>query len=276
MKIKYTCPFWGSEDLSAVTFLDKVLFEWYDGIEINLPEDKKFIDEFFNYLSEIKKTKPEFRFIAQQVLPPARESVDEYIERMKKRLNFNASFQPHHINSHTGKDFFSFEENCRVIDAANEISIKTGIPIYHETHRGRFSFHAKTLLNYLKKFPEIKLVGDFSHFCTVSESLLNDQEEIMNQIIPHVSHIHARVGFEQGPQVNDPNAPEWESHLHTFISWWKIIIENKTRQGYSEFIISPEYGPAPYMPVLPYSCKPLSDQWTNNTEMMNLLKKELL
>ena len=40
----------------------------------------------------------------------------------------------------------------------SNISQKTGIPIFHETHRGRFSFHAATLIPYLRKFPEMELV----------------------------------------------------------------------------------------------------------------------
>jgi hypothetical protein len=144
------------------------------------------------------------------------------------------------------------------------ISAKTGVRILHETHRGRFSFHAASLLPYLNKFPEMELVGDFSHFCTVSESMLEDQETIINQIIPFVSHIHARVGFEQAPQVNNPAAPEWNNHVNQFIQWWQAIV------------ISPEFGPEPYMPVQPFSQIPLSNQWDNNVYMMNILKQKLL
>ena len=59
------------------------------------------------------------------------------------------------------------------------------------------------------------------------ERLLQEQEEILQQIIPHVSHIHARVGHEQGPQVNNPAAPEWKLHVDQFIIWWQKIISIK-------------------------------------------------
>jgi hypothetical protein len=145
----------------------------------------------------------------------------------------------------------------------------------HETHRGRFSFHAASLLPYLKKFPEMELVGDFSHFCAVSESMLADQQEILQQIIPHVSHIHARVGFEQGPQVNDPQAPEWQGHLKHFASWWQQIIDSRKLSGHSLFTITPEFGPAPYMPTAPYTQQALSNQWDNNVFMREYLRRLL-
>ena len=133
-----------------------------------------------------------------------------------------------------------------------------------------------TLLPFLKKFPGMELVGDFSHFCTVSESMLEDQENILQQIIPHVSHIHARVGFEQGPQVNNPAAPEWESHLNKFIGWWQQIIDYKKSKGDTLFTISPEFGPDPYMPVQPFTKEPLSNQWNNNVFMKNTLKQKIV
>jgi hypothetical protein len=70
----------------------------------------------------------------------------------------------------------------------------------------------------------MKLVGDFSHWCNVSESMLDDQQHILKRIIPHIGHIHARVGYEHGPQVNDPFAPDWKQHLELFTSWWKEIL----------------------------------------------------
>ena len=152
---------------------------------------------------------------------------------------------------------------------------KNGVRILHETHRGRFSFHAASLLPYLDKFPQMELVGDFSHFCTVSESMLEGQEDIISRIIPQVSHIHARLGFEQGPQVNDPKAPEWQAHLEKFLYWWQQIITTKKAAGQSLFTISPEFGPIPYMPTAPYTQQPLSNQWDNNVFMMEYLRASL-
>ena len=150
---------------------------------------------------------------------------------------------------------------------------RSGIRILHETHRGRFSFHAATLLKYLEKFPELELVGDFSHFCTVSESMLQDQDEIINKIIPHVGHIHARVGFEQGPQVNDPAAPEWHTHLEQFMLWWEKIVAHHKAKGTNFLTFTPEFGPVPYMPLEPFTLKPMSNVWDNNIFMLHKLQE---
>ena len=276
MKIKYCCTYWGCEADTPTVFVDKVLSAGYEGIEIFLPSPAdSFTKEFMNELGRKLDKDPEFVFIPQQITAIDNDSVESYISRLERNLLELIALNPTFINSHTGKDHFSFDDNCKIIEAILNISNKTGVRILHETHRGRFSFHASSLLPYLNKFPEMELVGDFSHFCAVSESMLEDQEEIIQRIIPHVSHIHARIGHEQGAQVNDPFAPEWQDHFTKFEKWWQQIIDGKLQEKKPILTITPEFGPAPYMPSMPFTKKPLSNQWETNIKMMAHLKKTI-
>ena len=276
MKIKFLCTYWGSENLTAKQFLDSVIQNGYEGVEINFPEEDSFIEEFLSELKIIRETKnPDFIFIAQQVLPNKAETVKEYCVRLQQRLEFLTKLKPNFINSHTGKDFFEFSENCKIIELTEQIVRESGIPIWHEIHRGRFSFHLKTLHKYLDIFPKMKLIADFSHFCVVSESNLEDQKELLERVLPNIKHIHARVGFEQSPQVNNPFAPEWENYLNRYMNWWKRIIEIKSNQNAEYISITPEFGPFPYMPQEPFTLKPLSNQWEVNLEMKNYLQQNL-
>ncbi len=275
MEVKYLCPHWGSEKKSAGCFLEKVLLDGYDGVEINLPESDVFIAEFMSGIDKIRSLhNAGFKFVAQQVLDQKKETPEDYSLRMVQKLEHISGFQPNFINAHTGKDYYSFDENCRIIEKAETVSEKTGIPILHEIHRGRFTFHSMSLLPYLEKFPGMKFTADFSHWCTVSESMLQDQQEIIEKIFPFVHHIHARIGFEQGPQVNDPFAPEWQNHISIFVNWWQQVINHQSK--YKQFFtITPEFGPVPYMPALPFSQQPLANQWETNKEIKDLLKTKI-
>jgi sugar phosphate isomerase/epimerase len=277
MAIKYLCTYWGSENLSAKAFLDKVLSHGFDGVEINFPDDQQFVDEFMFELERIRKAShPEFVFIAQQVLPNEIETVAAYKERLTNRLNFLVGLQPNAINSHTGKDFFDFDANVDILHLTEAIASKSGIPIWHEIHRGRFSFHLRTLLQYLNVFPNLKLIADLSHFCVVSESDLSDQQELLTRIYPNIQHIHARVGFEQSPQVNHPFAPEWKKYLNQYTTWWKEIIDFHAQKGATHLTITPEFGPYPYLPQAPFSQAPLADQHALNLQMKQYLEQNLL
>lgn len=271
--IKYLFPHWGSEHLSTKDFFNLVVSNDFDGIEINLPRDEAFKSEFFEVYSKQKEESSNFVLVLQQVFGVANESSDTYLNKVLKRLESFVPLEPDFINSHTGKDHYSFDENCKIIEAIEDFSVQNKIPVYHEIHRGRFTFHSQSTLKYLEQFPNLKFVGDFSHWCVVSESMLQDQQDIIKTITPHIFHLHARVSHEQASQVNNPFAPEWREHLEQFVSWWHYVVKNhKNPDGMT---ITPEFGPFPYMPNQPFTREPLSDQKAINIEMRNHLKSVL-
>lgn len=271
--INYLYPFWGSETEPIDDFIYFAINQGFKGIEIHIPKDIAFEKNLYNSLSTLRKQHPDFILVPQQVTGVKLETVDDYLSGVINRLEELRRFEPHFINSHTGKDHYSFSDNCRIIDTIEEFALKYNLKVYHEIHRGRFTFHSATTLKYLEVFPQLKLVGDLSHWCAVSESMLEDQEEILRKVFPHIQHIHARIGFEQSPQVNNPFAPEWDSKLSIFMGWWQQIIDRqKDKKNIS---ITPEFGPYPYMPQTPFDQKPLANQKELNLQMKSYLQQHL-
>lgn len=267
MEIHFYCPHWGSEDLPFPEFLKKVRGVGYTGVEMSLPLN---INERQKIVEQIQQQ--ELLLIAQHW-----ETVDSNFEMHKKnyeiRLRNLAAGYPVFINSQTGKDYFSFEQNNKLIELADAISKDTGIKIIHETHRGKFSFAAHVTKEYLEKIPNLHLTLDVSHWCNVAETFLNDQPEALQLAISRTEHIHSRVGFTQGPQISDPGAPEWHVALETHLKWWDQVIQLQQDKGTSTFTITTEFGPAPYLPVLPYTQQPVASQWGINVFMKTLLQE---
>lgn len=241
MQVRYLYPYWGSESLPFEEVLATIRAHGFHGIEINLPNDGNVIDDL------LKAREEGLVVMAQQVLGHRKESPRAYLKRVLDRLETLKVVEPHFINSHTGKDHFDFEDNCLIIEAIEEWSEQNEVPVFHEIHRGRFSFHARLIRPYLERFPSLKLVADFSHWCAVSETLLEDQEEAIAQVLPFIAHIHARLGWSQSAQVYAPFAPEWAETLARFTSWWQQIIDYQRQAGKREMLITPEYGPFPYL-----------------------------
>lgn len=275
MVLKFLYPHWGSESMEAKAFVSHCLEEGFDGIEINLPTEPETAKAFRQAIREVRTENPEFKFIAQQVLPGRTETPKSYLNRMLARLNWIMTFEPDMINSHTGKDHFTFEENAAILAEVEKFERFYQVPVFHEIHRGRFTFHSATTLPYLEYFPDLKLTGDLSHWCLVSESLLEDQTEVLSRVIPHIRHLHARVGFEQASQVNDPFAPEWQTHVNRFMQLWQEIIDYHRHDGREVFTITPEFGPYPYMPQSPYDQQPQGDQQAINRKFKELLIHQL-
>jgi hypothetical protein len=104
----------------------------------------------------------------------------------------------------------------------------------------------------MESLPELRVTFDVSHWCNVHESLLGDQAETLDLTLQRVDHIHARIGHPEGPQVNDPRAPEWDSAVKAHFAWWDKIVELKKQKGEVLTILT-EFGPPDYMPTLPYT-----------------------
>ena len=154
------------------------------------------------------------------------------------------------------------------------LSNQYNIPIYHETHRGRFSFSLPKTIEYIEKNKDLSLTLDLSHWLVVHESLLKNRQELLDKIIKRSNHIHARVGFEEGPQVNDPSAPEWKNIVERHLDIWEAVITKNLKKK-NNVTITTEFGPPNYMPTLPITKKPTSDQWNSNVFIMKALKKRI-
>ncbi len=124
----------------------------------------------------------------------------------------------------------------------------------------------------METIPDLRITFDVSHWCNVHESLLADQQETLELTLQRTDHIHARIGHAEGPQVNDPRAPEWEEALNAHLAWWDKVVEIKKQKGEVLTILT-EFGPPDYMPTLPYTRQPLADQWAINVYMMQLLRQ---
>ncbi len=268
MHIRFYCPRWGSESLLWSEFCRRVAEAGYDGVETSLPWGDKAGTELI--LHELAKHG--LGLIAQhwETHDPVFESHQvEYV----RRLEWLAAAQPQFINSQTGLDWFEPEQNRELLAAAHEVARKTGVTILHETHRGKFSFAAAVCARYLRDDPALRLSADFSHWCVVSESFLTDQVASMDLAIAGADHIHARVGHPEGPQVSDPRAPEWHLALEAHLAWWDRIVERHRQSGNEVLTVTPEFGPAPYLPTIPYTNQPIADQWGINLYMKELLAK---
>ncbi|MET0298999.1 MAG: sugar phosphate isomerase/epimerase, partial [Flavitalea sp.] len=180
--------------------------------------------------------------------------------------------KPLYINCHSGRDHFSFEQNSAFVEFTIKISKEYGIPVCHETHRSRIMFAAHITRDFIRKYPAINLTLDISHWCNVHESMLEDQEASVSLALSKAEHIHARIGHPEGPQVNDPRAPEWEKIVARHLSWWDTVVARK-RQENKPVTFLTEFGPPDYMPTEPYTRKPLADQWAINVHMLQLLRK---
>jgi hypothetical protein len=95
----------------------------------------------------------------------------------------------------------------------------------------------------------------------VCERLIDTEIDIIQLCAERCIHIHARVGWIEGPQVADPRAPEFQPYLEAHERWWDIVWDAQAKRGMETSTLTPEYGPAPYQQVLPYTKMAVADIW---------------
>jgi sugar phosphate isomerase/epimerase len=246
-------------------FASKIKQAGYDGMEVWWPGDEKNQNELFEALT---KHKLQVGFLVGS----GEKNFQKHLSQFQRNLSAAAKAKPVYINCHSGKDFFSFEQSKQFMDLTEQVNKETGVPIYHESHRGRILFAATIARHFIEKVPGLRLTLDISHWCNVHESYLSDQEETIAMALSRTDHIHARIGHPEGPQVNDPRAPEWRDAVAAHFNWWDKVVETKKKEGKRMTFLT-EFGPADYMPTLPYTRQAVADQWEINVHMMDVLRK---
>ena len=267
LKLKIYATNWGWQG-SITEFSKACKDEGYDGVEIWVPREGARRDEFFEAITKYNLS---YGFLAGN----SGKTFEENLNAFHKQLDTACSLKPDFVNCHSGKDFLSTSQMKKFFEYSLIKAEEVNFPIYHETHRGRILFHPQITKRALENFPKLRLTLDISHWCVVSESLLADQKEAVDLALSRTDHVHSRIGFEEGPQVSDPRAPEFEKAVKAHFSWWDKIVDMKKATD-TPLTMTTEFGPANYMWTLPYTKQPIADQWEINVHMMNLWKERYL
>ncbi|SDC68423.1 xylose isomerase [Niabella drilacis] len=271
MDIQFLYPRWGAEAIPWHSFLHSVKEEGFAGIEWNPDGTGADNNAVVRLLQEMQL---DYAIVTTVAAPYT--GFDDYLLQLRRHLvqltdKEVFAFKPLFISLQTGREFFTEEQVVICDELTCEIRERTGISIYHETHRNKWTYAVHLLPPVIKRRRNIAFTLDVSHWFCVSESYLSDQQEAVLMAIEHAHHIHARVGYDQGPQVADPALPEYAEALNEHLRIWDQWIEMRRKKGYRTSTITPEFGPPPYMAVAGRDLIPRNEQWRLNVWMKNLL-----
>lgn len=260
MELKLFKAAWGMQG-DWDTRLRQIAEAGYTGVETMMPtvaDEEHFKDLLKKYNLELIL---QVYTGSEENIKPYPNDAKEHIISFEEQVQRAATFKPILINSQSAKDSMPYEGQFEFFKNAIQIEKQIGIPVAHETHRGRSMFTPWTTARLLLDLPELHIAADFSHWCNVCESLLPDQKENLAIAFQRSIHIHGRVGFEQGPQVPDYRAPEYENELKQHELWWDEICtyHQSTERPYLTF--TPEFGPPGYMHTQPFTNQPVVDLW---------------
>lgn len=267
MRLIYCKSKWEMGGASIERFLDRVVADGYDGVEIAVAFESEEPGVIGARCAERGLT-----LIAQMVT--SGEGPREHRDSLDRGFEQCVAASPHAVNSQTGRDIFPLAENIRILERAIGHSERSGVPFYHETHRGRPTFCGPMTMDLIDALGGLELTADISHWMCVHESDLADQPEALEALVARSRHIHARVGFEEGPQVSNPLGESSRRWTEASLAIWRRIIECRRQAGAELLTITPEFGPIPYMPV-GVDGQPVADAWETNAAFLGHLRSQL-
>lgn len=242
----------------------------FDGIEGPPPESATELRELSGtrvpYIAEICS--------GGSYAPASSVSVESHFQDFRSQLSRAVEGNALFCSCLVGSDSWPLAIAVEFFARALEFGKNAGIELSFETHRSRPTFHPWLTLELLRALPELRLTCDFSHWCVVCERLPDD-ESVLALAISRARHVHARVGYAQGPQVPDPRAPEYEAELLAHEAWWRRIARAAAERGQALLTVTPEFGPDGYLQQAPFSKRPVADlgelnRWMARRQRANL------
>jgi len=226
------------------------------------------------------------------MLQTSGDTVADHLASLDAQLAEAAEFSPHidKVNIHGGCDFWTFQQSCEYFtgflaleakyaataraapsdSASTSTSAATattallgpGVPLLHETHRGRILYAPWVSVPLLERFPSLLLTADLSHWVVVGERHLDAYPGLMKLIASRTRHIHARPCSPN--QIQLRHCQHSPDDLNSFKAYWREIFaaqkasqSQRASQGQSAdskgltpvCSVDPELGPPPYHPL---------------------------
>ena len=239
----------------------------FQGLEGPAPENladarqmkRQLNDSGLHYIAEITT--------AGSYVPERHAGLQQHIDSFAAKLEHSLQLNPLFVTCLGGCDAWEEDRNIAFFCAAMELAESAGVTVSFETHRGRAFFNPWITDRIASQLPDIKLTCDFSHWCVVCERLLDNEMDVLQRLSFHAHHIHARVGYDQGPQVPHPGAPEYENALRSHQLWWELIWQQQLKNNVKITTMTPEFGPDGYLHETPFSREPVANLWDLNRWM---------
>ncbi|KAH8204611.1 hypothetical protein TruAng_001240 [Truncatella angustata] len=256
MEIQRIRTLWGvapGEDLKEWKKLFPVLKQvGYDGIEVDvtgvdpmiLPALRALADEHDFVITVLIHTAwPSYVGPRPSGLTP-----DDHLQYYRKYLQLAKILRPIKVNAQSGSDILTPDQSVEFYQKTFAVDEELGFSgrVCHETHRNRSMFNPQVADYILKRVPNLRITTDISHWVVVSERLLDGPEdnEILERVLPHVEHIHARMGTTQASQCPEPTNPVFKDERKFFEGWWLRILEWRLKnEDLRPITFVPEYGP---------------------------------
>jgi sugar phosphate isomerase/epimerase len=180
------------------------------------------------------------------------------------------------LTLHVGWGTENDEEAGKLIGAILEASARYSISLYPETHRATIFQDPWRTVQFLARFPELELNGDFSHWYTGTEMVYGGFEnklEFIRPVLGRIGFLHGRIGNPGCMQVDiGDGSAEGRPYVGHFRALWteSFLGFLRRRPLPDRFCFAPELlGPEHYYARV-FAAREESDRWQQSLVLARL------
>jgi sugar phosphate isomerase/epimerase len=178
-----------------------------------------------------------------------------------------------------GNGLESDDDAARLVEEVLVASTTTGIPLYVETHRATVTQDIWRTVQLVRRFPELRFNGDFSHWYTGHEMAAGDFDaklEFLTPVLERVRYLHGRISTAGCIQVDvGDGRPDDAPPVAHFRAFWTRAFAGflamsaedpvavaRGEIGFAPELLPPELGYARLVPGDEGQPREEGDRWT--------------
>lgn len=192
------------------------------------------------------------------------------VDDLKRVLDIASEHPPHHLTVQPDVRPRRLQDCIPLIEGWRRAAGQVGFPVYIETHRDRMTTDLYFTLDLLDCFPDLRLVGDLSHFLVGREfawPVSDENHAWMHRVIDHCWAFHGRVASREQVQI-EISFPHHRPWVDLFLGWWDYGFRSwRQRAGANATLAFVcELGPRPYA-ITGRDGNDTTDRWQESLQL---------
>lgn len=172
------------------------------------------------------------------------------VDDLKPVLEIAAEYNVHHICLQPDVRLRRLEDCIPLLEGWQRLAEEAGIDVLIETHRDRMTTDLFFTLDLLDRLPDLRLLGDISHFLVGREfawPVSDENHALMHRILDSSWAFHGRVASREQVQI-EISFPHHRPWLDLFLDWWDYGFKSWQKRADEDATLAftCELGPKPY------------------------------